>query len=132
MSLHKIFLHFHNEFQSMYQLLFSFRLASSDGLFIVNVVKSRSILGKSLCCNTTKSIRDIRTIYVVNLNLVTIRNNMRNTHILTYTTSCVSNARSNRKKIFFQIISTSFIFAMLVFSFEHGNFWTHENSGNET
>ena len=98
MSLHKIFLHFHNEFQSMYQLLFSFRLASSDGLFIVNVVKSRSILGKSLWCNTTKSIRDIRTIYVVNLNLVTIRNNTRNTHILTYTTSCVSNARSNRKK----------------------------------
>ena len=43
--LHIIFLHFHKEFQSMYQLLF-FRLTSSDGLFIVNAVKSRSILGK--------------------------------------------------------------------------------------
>ena len=53
-SLHIIFVYFHNEFHSMYQLLFSFRLTSSDGLFIVNAMKSRSILGKSLCCNTTK------------------------------------------------------------------------------
>ena len=35
-------------------------------------------------------MRDIRTVYVVNLNRVTTQNNMKNTHILTNTTSCVS------------------------------------------
>ena len=116
MFLHIFSIYFINQFQIMYQLLFSFRLTPSDILVIsLNVVKSRSLLRKIILLQHNKVYSRYKNFICCYMKQVTTQNNMRNTHILTNTTSCVSNARSNRKKIFFQIISTSFIFAMLVF-----------------